>query len=85
LTVLRQLIEERTTITAYCTVECGGKRDLPLGEMAEAYGLDFDLNHYTMAHKLRCHKCGTLGMTIRNHIVYKTGVKFDTKGKLIES
>lgn len=83
MTKIGRLIEEGTTITAYCAVDCGGKRDLDLKAMAEAYGPDFDLNHWTVSHRLRCQKCGTLGMTIRQHIQYRTGVKFDTKGHLL--
>jgi hypothetical protein len=82
-TKISQLIEEGTTITAYCTVDCGAKRDLDLKAMAEAYGPDFDLNHWTVSHRLRCRKCQKLGMTIRRHITYRTGVKFDTHGKLM--
>jgi hypothetical protein len=82
-TKISQLIEEGTTITAYCTVDCGHRADLDLEALGKAYGPDFDLNHYTIAHKLKCTKCGRLGVTIRHHQQYRTGIKFDTHGKLM--
>jgi hypothetical protein len=81
-TTLRQLIEEGTTITAYCGITCGGKKDLDLPALAEAYGLDFDLTHQSVAHRLRCTKCGRLGATIRHHQTYRPIPRFDTKGNI---
>lgn len=79
---LSKLIEEGTTITAYCVVECGGQRDLDLKGMMEAYGPDFELNHFTVSHRLKCNKCGKFRMTIRRGDQHRKGIVFDTKGKL---
>lgn len=85
MTTLKKLIEERTTITAYCALPCEGKRDLDLKGMAEAYGEDFDLTHWTTSKKLRCHVCNKIGqMSIRHHQEYRSGIKFDTHGRLIK-
>lgn len=85
MTTLKKLIEERTTITAYCALPCEGKRDLDLKGMAKAYGEDFDLTHQSISHRLRCHACNTIGqMTIRIHQEYHRGVRFDDKGRPYE-